>query len=479
MPHEHYEEDPYEGGGCGGGPDPDDPEDPIYGDGGRLDMRGLNAYERPTLFEAVYAIIRDLDAKDGGQLLERFLDGPQVQIDATLVRIDMLRDTDLPATCQSVLLQFLKDHVGFTQDLRSITDRLDEAALRKLIQSAMTLWREKGTAAGIISMIRLLSGRSPMFMDWFDFRFILGESLIGEEQKGVDSWIIGGNLTDYDEYFSNLRIMDDGTLDSYLLVGLLDLVRPNSERLEIVLLDFLDMFSDSETPDRWTKYGTGDAAIITSGDWMEIPPATLMSAVAPIVQHNDYEDWIHIHKFKLATAGNKHYAMWITDYEVTSPRLVGYILEAVDSGEAYNLKLRRIGRGVSDVTDVYTSGGIVLSPGVEHKLRVHTTVREADDEIDIKIWIEDVLQIDIIDTTPGAVGTTTFLEKDMMAGWIYPIPIYYEDPTQCQILALGSDESNSGNNSVDNVESWRMPLRYALLSPSGVAASEGFYDEDE
>lgn len=153
-------------------------------------MAKINPEFPHDIFKFLHRPIRQIDTKDGNRFVERFLLGPQQIFEDTQSRILELKDINDPAKTRADLLQFLKDHVGFTQELNNITQGLGENDLRKLIQLAVALWKEKGIEPGYENIIRLFTGKSVRLFNWFDFRFIVGENAFGEEQLGKDSWFI-------------------------------------------------------------------------------------------------------------------------------------------------------------------------------------------------------------------------------------------------------------------------------------------------
>jgi len=142
------------------------------------------------VFMFLHKPIREADLKDGDSFLERFLIGPQNIFEDTQDRILTLRELFDPSKTRADLLQFLKDHVGFTKELNNITNDISENDLRKLISLAVALFKQKGTEPGYINIVRLFTGKSARVFNYFDFRMIVGEAAFGEEQLGEDAWLI-------------------------------------------------------------------------------------------------------------------------------------------------------------------------------------------------------------------------------------------------------------------------------------------------
>lgn len=130
------------------------------------------------------------DRNEGNLFVERFLMGTQADFERTQAKINTLGTLLNPAKTRADLLQYLKDHVGFTKELNNITNNLSENDLRKLISLAVALWKQKGTERGYANIVRLFTGATARIFNWFDFRMIVGEKAFGEEQLGEDSWFI-------------------------------------------------------------------------------------------------------------------------------------------------------------------------------------------------------------------------------------------------------------------------------------------------
>lgn len=220
--------------------------------------------------------IRDADFDQGRDFLKRYLSRMEYNADQTRSRIQSLAQTDDFSTVPDALVKYLKSHVGFTDEMAGITNRLSTPTLRKLCSGAVALWKRRGTPVSLVNMIRLLTGRSVTYHDWFYYRTLIGDSttpdpssmVLGEEQSGFDINLTGGNVSVFDEFFSQVRMMDPGSLhpgqlgtDAQLLLDIANLCRPMSERIEIALLDFWDTFTDTSLS-LW-KNGLGVGALVS------------------------------------------------------------------------------------------------------------------------------------------------------------------------------------------------------------------------
>lgn len=210
--------------------------------------------------------IRVEDAKaEGAFFVKRFLEGPQAIWADTQGRIFSIRDLWDISRIDDAHLQYLKNIVGWTPNLNTITDRLDADKLRKLIATSIPLWKQRGTDDALQNVITLVTGARTRVWDWFTFRWVLDETEMGEEHQGRDPWIIDlPGFPNVDEYRSNLRVVDDGTLDTVLIEELVKLMRAAGERWEISFIDFLDRFLIDGDDTQWFESGM-DVPVVEGG----------------------------------------------------------------------------------------------------------------------------------------------------------------------------------------------------------------------
>lgn len=353
-----------------------------------------------SLYRGIILPLRQVDETAGGLLLQRYLDasvgansslvGPQQSFERTEQDIQTLLDQFDPYKVRSDLLRHLLAIVGFTADLRRITDRLSEEQLRRLVKLAVPLWNQRHTELGIVNAVRLMTGRTAHLTNWFGYRWILEENILGE-----NTWIIGGSSTPYDEYWTNIRIMDDGSIDEILLIEILRLERAMSERIEILLVDFLDKY------DRDLNSWDIDGVSPTVADGvLTIPAETTITPIIPILtsasQHTGY---VVSTKFRLSS-GASFRARWHVDaieedwYELeismTSPkislkRMIGGSEATILSHEAPDLDL---------IEDLFYALRIqVQTVGADRLIRCY---------VDDSPVVPDGTGGDYIDTPPGA-----------------------------------------------------------------------------
>jgi len=191
--------------------------------------------------------LRIEDSINGELFLQRFLDGPQsvwAQLRANIFSVKNLWSVvDIP----DEQLQYLKNIVGWTDEFNNITDALSYDELRRLISNSTNIWKTRGTQSSMTSILTLMTGARLRLWDWFDFRWISGETGFGHESDGYDPWLIS---IDNDREL-NIRIMDDGELNRELVVNLLKVMRPSGERIEVTYLHLLDLFTTDEDDEQW------------------------------------------------------------------------------------------------------------------------------------------------------------------------------------------------------------------------------------
>jgi len=112
-------------------------------------------------------------------------------------------------------------------------------------------------------MLNLLVPGRARIWNFFDLRWILDESVLGEEHQGRDSYLL--SMPD-DAYWSNVRIVDNpvGTLDRVVVKDVLNLMRPVGERYEIIYLKFLDLFESDGDVSQWNQ-GTAVDLLVENG----------------------------------------------------------------------------------------------------------------------------------------------------------------------------------------------------------------------
>lgn len=139
------------------------------------------------MFRFIHKPIREADKKVN-RFLERFVGGAQIQFEDIYAKIQKLTELYVPAKTPQP--GYLKDIVGLTSELDNIIRGVSESDLRKLIQLAVPLWKQTGLEVGYRTIIRLFTGKNSRTFNWFDFRYVVGEQSLAQEELGEDSWII-------------------------------------------------------------------------------------------------------------------------------------------------------------------------------------------------------------------------------------------------------------------------------------------------
>jgi hypothetical protein len=251
---------------------------PLIGETGALNL---------DMYRFLIAIIREEDQINGDKFIQRYLQGPQLlwkQTVATARYIPVLWDV---ANVPDQYLWYLKDIVGWTKELDEITSRLDPLTLRRLIAASVAYWKRRGPEDAVIDLISLVTGARCRIWNWFDYRIVLDESAFGEDWNGYDPWMasLPGPPND-DEMRSNIRVVDDGTLDHELVVALAKLGRPAGERIEVSYIGFLDLFGVDDDLSQWDET---DGVTVADG---KMTLATGESAFANLESSQDWANYV-------------------------------------------------------------------------------------------------------------------------------------------------------------------------------------------
>lgn len=216
----------------------------------------------PNVYDFIIYPIRLKDQREGKLFLERFLLGPQAVWETTKGKIQDIKKLWSLVDCPDAQLQYLKNIVGWTPDLDGITQDLDALTLRRLISLSVPMWKSRATESTICEALNLLVPGRIRIWNWFFLRWILDETILGEEHQGRDSYLVSV----LDAYWSNVRIVDNpvGTVDRTLVKELLNLMRPIGENFEIVYLKFLDLFNFDGDVAQWDQ-GTATALLVEDG----------------------------------------------------------------------------------------------------------------------------------------------------------------------------------------------------------------------
>lgn len=348
--------------------------------------------------------IRIEDAKPAGALfVKRFLEGPQQIWADTQARIFSIKDLWNISKIEDDHLQFLKNIVGWTSDLDSITDRLEPNVLRKLIAASIPLWKERGTEEALQNVVELITGARTRVWNWFDFRWVLDETESGVEHEGRDPWIINlpGPPT-LDEYYSNLRVVDDGILDRTLVEELVKLMRPTSERWEISYITFLDRFIIDGDDTQWFELPTGVALPTVLNGVASLTDGVFEHAVVTLPRALDWTNYVAYWRIKGTSA--------------MSTDAFGGVFYWTDAGNNYLVMLETVTNVVSLVkvvggfptqiaaVDYFALTGGPIAPGTLHGLRAQVLAEGATNRIKIYVDANEVINVTDAAHSKGSAG---------------------------------------------------------------------------
>lgn len=218
------------------------------------------------IYDFLLQSIRDADQHDGQRFVERFLQGPQESWIRTDAAIRALPSLWSASKCPAAALPYLKWIVGWTSELDHITDELDEATLRRLIAASVPFWKVRGEEGALTEILQLTTAARVRTWSWFDMRFVVGETALGEDHQGHDSWMLEPpGHANRDESRMNVRIVDDGTLNRRLVRSLVRLTRPMGERIRISYLGFLDLFTIDDDASQWERSAGATPPVVSGG----------------------------------------------------------------------------------------------------------------------------------------------------------------------------------------------------------------------
>jgi phage tail-like protein len=355
-------------------------------------------------------------------LLERFLERPEYWRDEIKAKIAEVVEYPDPRTCPDDRLIYLKDLVGWTDDL-GITDGLSAADLRKLVRLAIPIWKQKGTELGLVNLARLLTGKNVIYGNWFYFRWILGETGLWEEQAGSDPWILGGEISDYGEYWSNLRVMDSPDLDHGLLESAIAIERPVNERIELVYLDMLDWFNED------LRYWSHE-----------------------VVGKEGYIDTTN-HRFVIPAGGRERIVVpWISAWQYMVSIVSARRPTAPSTADTFRLRFH-----VQDVDNCYIAqikpGGIEL---IRRLASVESTLASIAGSFHA---VQYKLRVETFDTGGGTIKIRIYIDANLEIEHTLAAPSFTSGHIEI--------ENPNGANDIeaDNVEVFEKDLEYVVIGP--------------
>lgn len=194
---------------------------------------------------------------------EKSVQGLFEAIQARILRLPELLD---PASVLAQLRE-LAWQVGWddTPEVAFI-DGLATEDLRKLIRLSVPLWKQKGTAAGVINAIRVFTGKTAVLQDWFFHRWIVDETGEWVESRGADPYLVGDLYTEGDESVTWVLVNREGltSVERRYVFDLLTFVHASGEHFVVVYAAFVDDFRTGFA--QWAQIGTPGTLVATDGD---------------------------------------------------------------------------------------------------------------------------------------------------------------------------------------------------------------------
>lgn len=380
-------------------------------------------------------LIRSEDQKNGNQFLERYLLGPEEvwrANDQAIRNLPVLWDV---ANIPDRFLVFLKNIVGWTSELRGITDNLTFLTLRRLIRASVPFWKRRGPEDAIIDIMRLTTAARMRIWNWFDFRIVLDETGMGEEHQGRDPHMIALPLgADHEERTYNVRIVDDGTLDKALVRNLAKLTRPGNERVEISYLGFLDLFQVDADSSQWANevdpFDSGGAPTTTvavlDGVLAIGSPTDLQETFVDLPGSEGWTNYV-------ATWRVKGSAVFGSFYRTANSDLYYWVLADEGNGNALILN-KRVGGVFSSIATAFNPLGMVISPDVFYAIRVEATPEAGSTRI--KVYLDAGMVIDVLDGSHAA-GTLGFLSNTNEIATLDELEMFF-NPLQGDFIDINS-----------------------------------------
>jgi phage tail-like protein len=342
------------------------------------------------MYDFLIQPIRTEDNLRGNLFVKRFLEGPQTVWKETQESIFAVKDLWDADRIPDRFLKFLKNILGWTSELDSITDRLDDRQLRQLIRASGVLWKTRGPEASIQNILRQLTGTRLRLWNWFDFRWIVDETGTGEEHDGRDPWMIGtpGEGLE-DEHRFNIRIVDDGTLDRILVSDIAKLMRPVGERIEVSFISFLDLFLVDEDTEQWEA---AEGTFIVSDGNMNLTDSGADQKVITIDDNSpDWADIVCFWRAKGSTSGGDEFGGYFNYLDVDNNYSWG-----IDFTLG-TISINKIIAGTPSVVDVVTFASIPLDvfQNIFYGIRVESILVGGVSQI--KLFIDNIQAISTTD----------------------------------------------------------------------------------
>jgi hypothetical protein len=364
-----------------------------------------------------------------------------------------------------------------------------EDELRRLISSAIDFWKYRWTDQGLALAVQMTTGNRFKIRDYFDFRFLVNETMIQEDLENSDPNMLsvktknlfrkaddgetqyGGDInafysptvapvTDdiggyivisadtgsptlngfyeiqfvdivaqtwttkpgeyfpradtgldffvafpYDEYLTEIRVVDeetgDGDVNRDLLEKLVELQRPSSERVNIVYVDFMDLFSRDNDLGLWTTAGYGAyTATVANGLLTLTGGASGETGIkADTAKSLNWTDYYWKTKLALKTNGS----VWLGVFKDAFRLEINYS----GFGTGYIRLWRNIASVWTALTAQIPHPSLNLDTYWTYSIEIYNLL--ATGNIHIKILIDGNVWIDTTSATTGQDGTLFLL----------------------------------------------------------------------
>lgn len=353
------------------------------------------------MYDFLIRPIRTADVTEGQLFLERYLQGPQEVWET--IQTDIFRLLDLWDVNRilDAHLKFQKNIVGWTPELeRPITDRLDFATLRRLISLSVPLWKIRGIEDAYIRAILALVLTRMRVWNWFDLRWILDETAMGEDHQGRDPYL----LATVDEQFSDIRIVDGVSgLDRTLLLNMLKVFRPSGERLNVYWIDFLDQFLVDTDDTQWESDQADPIPVVDRLMTLD-DDASIEKAHVITTDSTDWEDYVGYWRVRgTGDAATERFGVMF--YWQDDDNYYQVLLEP--STDSLLLVERKSAAEATLVTvDLFATAAIQVYEDVFYGLRIHAEAVPTGTRV--RVYLDGEERIDFIDTTSpltrGSIG---------------------------------------------------------------------------
>lgn len=394
------------------------------------------------MYRFVIESIRTADAQDGDLFLKRYFEGPQAVWEATHGRIWDLQSLWSAVDCPEALLPYLKMIVGWTPDFREVTDGLDALGLRRLIANSAPLFSARGPESTIRGMLGLMTGARTRVLNWFDGRMLVGETSIAaalalSNPAGVAVVCAPGGsgavdfVTTSDHQRLYVRIADDGTLDHALVRGLVGLMRPTGERVEIGYVSLLDLFEVDNDHFQW---GSHTATIPTVSGGSAKLSGTGLERVHAVVPHAT--DWTNYVATLVLTGTGRH---GVEFYSLDALNYYDAVLDAA----ADTVEVRRTVAGVTTTLASAPLGGpVLLAAGHAHSVRVSVATTLSGTLVPtntVEVYVDGTLALAYTDTLAGipAGGSVGFRHEAGGTVEVYEVEVA-QVPMTTDVLDINS-----------------------------------------